>query len=78
MAEKLMKVEVNCKTGEESYIPLSIDEIAEMEARAAQAELDLLEQETEAQRIANLKASAKAKLVSGEPLTAEEAALLVL
>jgi len=45
---------------------------------AAQAEADRLAQEqAEADRQA-LKDSAKAKLIAGEPLTAEEAAVIVL
>ena len=59
-------------------IPLTEEELAQREldriaAEAAEAERLQAEQEREA-----LKASARAKLVSGEPLTEEEAALLVL
>ena len=59
-------------------MPLTDEEIAEREAMAVQAEADRLAQEqAEAERQA-LKDSAKAKLVAGEPLTAEEADTLVL
>ena len=72
------KVVINCQTGERKEIPLSAEEIAEREAMAAQAELDRIAEEEAAQALADLKASAKAKLVSGEALSAEEAATIVL
>lgn len=61
----------------EQYIPLTAEEIAQRKADAAQAEQDRLAREAEEKRIADLKASAKAKLIAGEPMTAEEAALLI-
>lgn len=62
----------------ESIIPLTAEEVAEREAMAVQAEQERLEQEAAAQALAELKASARAKLVSGQPLTEEEAATLVI
>ncbi len=59
-------------------VELTDEEIAEREAMAAQAEADRLAREAEEQAIADLKASAKAKLISGQPLTEEEAALIVI
>jgi hypothetical protein len=76
--ETLMKLVVNCETGEQKYLPLSAEEIAEREQmaiEAAAAEEARLAEET---RVAALKSSARAKLVAGEPLTEEEAATLVL
>lgn len=78
MAEVLTKIVVDCASGLRSEIPLTAEEIAEREAMAAQAEADRLAQEAKAQALADLKASAKAKLIAGEPLTAEEADTLVL
>lgn len=78
MSDTPMKLIVDCATGAQTYVPLSEEEIAEREAMAAQAEQERLEREAEEARIAALKDSARAKLVAGEPLTAEEAALLVL
>jgi hypothetical protein len=71
-------IEINCETGETIERPLTADEIADREALAAQFEADRLAIEAEAQAKAALKDSARAKLVAGQPLTAEEAALLVL
>ena len=73
-----MKLVVDCATGAQTYVPLSAEEIAEREAMAAQAAEEQAAREAEEARIAELKASARAKLVSGQPLTEEEAALLVL
>jgi len=78
MTDKPTKLIVDCSTGERTVVPLTDEEIAEREAMAAQAEADRLAQEqAEADRQA-LKDSAKAKLIAGEPLTAEEAAVIVL
>ena len=78
MANTPTKLVIDCSTGERKEIPLSKEEIAEREAMAAQAEAERLTQEqAEADRQA-LKDSAKAKLIAGEPLTAEEADVLVL
>ena len=78
MTEVLTKVVVDCSTGEQTVVPLTAEEIAQREADAAAFA------EAEAARVAaeeakaNLKASAKAKLVAGQPLTEEEAAVLVI
>ena len=71
-------IEINCTTGEVAERELTAEELTQREADAAQAEADRLAQEAEAQAKAALKDSARAKLVAGEPLTADEAALLVL
>lgn len=77
MTETLTKIIVDCSTGDVQELPLTEEEIAEREAMAAQAEADRLAREAEEQRIADLKASAKAKLIAGEALTAEEASVIV-
>jgi hypothetical protein len=71
------KIVVNCETGVTEEIELTAEEVAELQAAQAQAELDRQAAETEAARIQALKDSAKAKLVAGTKLTAEEAALLI-
>jgi hypothetical protein len=78
MSDTPMKLIVDCATGAQTYVPLSEEEIAERELLAAQAaEEQAAREAAEAEREA-LKASARAKLVSGQPLTEEEASLLVL
>ena len=72
------KVIVDCSTGEETILPLTAEEIADMEAAAAEAAEEQAAREAEAEALAALKASARAKLVAGTPLTEEEAATLVI
>lgn len=76
--ETPMKVIVDCSTGEQTYVPLTEEEIAEMEANRIEAEAAEAERLAAEEELAALKASAKAKLVAGEPLTEEEASVLVI
>ena len=78
MTTRPTRVELNCETGVETIIELTDAEIAQMEADRAAFEARKAEEEAAATALANLKASAKAKLVAGNPLTAEEADTLVL
>ena len=78
MTEVLTKVVVDCSTGEQTIVPLTADEIAQREADAAAfAEAEAARVAAEEAKAA-LKASAKAKLIAGEPLSAEEAEVLVI
>lgn len=72
------RIEINCETGVESVIELTDAEVAQMEADAVAAAARQAEEEAAASALATLKASAKAKLIAGTPLTAEEADTLVL
>lgn len=74
----LTKIVVNCETGVTEEIELTAEEVAELEAAQAQAEADRLVREAEATALAELKASAKAKLIAGEPLTEAEASTLIV
>lgn len=81
--EKVIKELIfNVSTGEETIIYATDEEIAEQKARHAEAEaLKLAEKaaaELAAKNLADLKTSAKSKLIAGEPLTAEEAEVIVL
>ena len=73
----LTKIVVNCETGVTEVIELTPAEVAELEAAQAQAQADQAAHEVEVARIDALKVSARAKLVAGEVLTAEEAALII-
>ncbi len=78
MTEVLTKVVVDCSTGEQTIVPLTAEEIAQREADAAAfAEAEAARVAAEEAKAA-LKASAKAKLVAGQPLTEDEAAVLVI
>ena len=73
----LTKIVVNCETGVTEEIELTADEIAQIETDRAAYELQKAAELAEQERLAALKTSAKAKLVAGEPLTTEEASLLI-
>jgi formylmethanofuran dehydrogenase subunit B len=72
------RIEINCETGVESIIELTDAEVAELAVQAEAAEADRVAREEAAEALATLKASAKAKLIAGQPLTAEEADTLVI
>ena len=78
MADTPTKLIVNCATGEKTVVELTAEEIAEREAMAAEAEAQRVAEEEAAAALQALKDSAKAKLIAGEALTAEEADVLVL
>ena len=67
------KVIVDCSTGETTIVPLTAEEIAELEAAAAQAEADRKTAEAEAAA----KETARQALLKKLGITAEEAALLL-
>ena len=71
-------IEVNCETGEVTERQLTAEEIAQREADALAAAAQQEEAAQAATALAALKASAKAKLIAGQPLTAEEADTLVI
>jgi len=71
-------IEVNCATGEVVERPLTVEEIAQMEADAVASAAAEAARITAEEALAALKASAKAKLIAGTPLTAEEADTLVI
>lgn len=76
--ERPSKIVVNCETGLTEILPLTDEEMTEREQMAIESEAQRVLDEEAAQALADLKASARAKLVSGTPLTIEEAATLVL
>lgn len=62
MTETLTKVIVDCSTGEQSVVPLTEEEIAQLEADRAAAEEQRAAAEAEAQAKAAAKQSAQDKL----------------
>lgn len=78
MASIPTKVVIDCSTGISQVLPLTDEEIAQREADAlAYAEAEAARKAADDAKAA-LKASAKAKLIAGEPLTTDEADVLVL
>jgi len=78
MSEAPTKVVVDCSTGETQIIPLTAEEIAQRDQDAAAYATAQAEREEAEAATAALKASARAKLIAGTPLTEEEAAVLVI
>ena len=76
MADK--KIVVDCATGVVTEVELTAEEIQQRELDAIAAATAKSEQDAKDKALADLKASAKAKLISGQPLTAEEADTLVI
>jgi hypothetical protein len=71
-------IEINCATGESIEREMTAEEIAEQEARQAATQAMEAERVAAEEALAALKASARAKLIAGEPLTAEEAEAIVI
>lgn len=71
-------IEVNCTTGEVIERALTAEEISQNAIDTAAAIARKAEEDAAAEALAALKASAKAKLIAGTPLTEEEAATIVL
>jgi hypothetical protein len=78
MSEAPTKIVVDCSTGETQIIPLTAEEITQREADAAAYATAQAEREEAEAATAALKASARAKLIAGQPLTEAEAAVLVI
>lgn len=79
MAEdRPVAIEVNCETGEVITRPFTDEEMAQQAIDLAMAQAQEAERQAEADRIAAIKESAKAKLIANEALTEEEAATIVL
>lgn len=78
MPETPTKLVVDVSTGEKTTVELTAEEIVEMEALATAHAQELADRESAAEALEALKTSARAKLVAGEPLTAEEAATIVI
>jgi len=78
MSDTLTSVEVNCETGQVTERPLTAAEITQREVDAAAYATYQAEKQAAETALATLKASAKAKLIAGTPLTEAEAATIVL
>jgi hypothetical protein len=78
MTDTPMKVIVDCATGESTTVPLTAEELAQRETDRLAFEAAEAERLAAEEALATLKASAKAKLVAGTPLTEQEASVLVI
>lgn len=75
--EVLNKLVVDVQTGEQFIVPLTAAEIAQHDQDAAAYQEALVARIAEEERIEALKVSARAKLTAGEPLTEEEAGVMI-
>ena len=75
MSKKIIN---DIKTGEITEVELTAEEEAQRQTDLANAETERQAEETARQEKEDLKASAKAKLIAGEPLTEAEADTLIL
>jgi hypothetical protein len=66
------------ENGEVQYVPFTPEEIEQRELDAIAWATEKAEREAEVARVDALKASAKQKLISGQPLTEEEASVIVI
>lgn len=73
MSDTPTKVIVDCSTGEQTVVPLTAEEIAEMEAARVAFEAEQAQREAEAAA----KEAAKAELLAKLGITADEAKLLL-
>ena len=78
MSNDIKAVEINCETGQVTERLLTTEEIQQREADSITFLEMKTQEEAAAQALSELKASAKAKLIAGQPLTAEEADVLVI
>ena len=78
MTDTPKAVEINCETGVVTERELTAEEIAQREADAVAFATRKAEETAAEEALVALKASAKAKLIAGTPLTEEEAATIVL
>jgi len=75
--EVLNKLIVDVQTGEQFLVPLTAAEIAQRDQDIAAFQEIEAERVAEEERIEALKVSARAKLAAGEPLTEEEAGVMI-
>jgi len=78
MSDTPKKLIVDLAKGTQTYVDLTAEEIQQRELDAIQHATEQAEREAAQAAKDALKASAKAKLVAGEPLTAEEAETLII
>jgi hypothetical protein len=78
MTERLTKISIDASTGIETITELTDEEMAQVELDRAKALEEFEAEQSRRSAQDALKESAKAKLVAGQPLTAEEAATIVI
>ena len=78
MTDTPKKLVVDIAAGTQMYIDLTTEEIAQRAADETAHEIERAARVASDEAFAALKASAKSKLIAGQPLTEEEAATIVI
>ena len=78
MPGRLTKITLDASTNVETIVELTDEEMAQIEQDRIKAIEEYEKEQADREAYAALKASAKAKLIAGTPLTAEEADTLVI
>lgn len=78
MPGRLTKITLDASTNIETIVELTDEEMAQIEQDRVKALEEYEKEQADKEAYAALKASAKAKLIAGTPLTAEEADTLVI
>ena len=78
MAETYKKIFIDGQTGEQRIEEFTPEEVAQKESEKENATVKAEAFQAKLQKQEDLKASAKQKLINGEPLTEEEADTIVL
>ena len=78
MTDTSKKLVIDVSKGTQEYVDLTPAEIAERDQMAAAAAEEAAAKQAAEEAKEALKASAKSKLISGEPLTQEEADVLII
>ena len=78
MPGRLTKITLDASTNVETIVELTDEEMAQIEQDRVKALEEYEKEQADKEAYAALKASAKAKLIAGQPLTAEEADTLVI
>ena len=78
MTDTPKKLVIDVETGVQQYVNLTAEEIQQRELDAIAFATAEAERTAQAEALETLKTSARAKLIAGQPLTEEEAAVLVI
>jgi len=78
MPGRLTKITLDASTNVETIVELTDEEMAQIEQDRIKAIEEYEKEQADREAYAALKASAKAKLIAGTPLTAEEADTLII
>ena len=77
MTDTPKEITIDCSTGIVTERLLTDDEMAQIEVARLKYEEESAEKDAQVEMLVLVKESAKAKLIAGEPLTEEEAGVMI-